>query len=204
MKRGLAAVLGGAAVLGVLLLFVGIQTMPERNPPLPVVGVVPDFALVSSKGAAVQRSDLIGHPWIVDLMFTSCAGVCPRMTTEMARLEEGTTDLPNARFVSISVDPERDTPETLAAYAEKLGVGSDRWYFLTGERDQIYELASAGFYLPAQEGDESLGQEAVVHSSRFVLVDSKGRIRGYYDSRDPDALLRLRTDLRRVDGAPIG
>lgn len=204
MNRGLAPILLGAAVVGVLLLFVGIRMMPERNPPLPVVGTVPDFALVSSKGDEVVRADLLGHPWVVDLMFTSCAGVCPRMTTEMARLEEGAGDIPDTRFVSISVDPERDTPEVLAAYAEKLGVGSDRWFFLTGDREQIYELASAGLYLPAQEGDESQGQEAVIHSSRFVLVDSEGRIRGYYDSRDQEALLRLRTDLRRVDDAPVG
>ena len=201
--RGVAPLLGGAAVLAVVLLFIGLRMLPERNPPLPVVNQIPDFELVSSTGETVRRADLLGGPWVVDLMFTSCAGVCPRMTTEMARLEEGAHDLPEAKFVSISVDPETDTPDVLAAYAEKLGVSLDRWYFLTGERDQVYELAAAGLYLPAQEGDTSAGQEAVIHSSRFVLVDGQARIRGYYDSRDPGALLQLRTDLRRVDQAPI-
>lgn len=202
-SRSLAPVLAGAAVVGVLLLFIGIRMMPDRNPPLPVIGTVPDFSLVSSDGATIQREDLLGNPWVVDLMFTSCAGVCPRMTTEMARLESAAGDIPETKFVSITVDPERDTPEVLAAYANKLEVGSERWFFLTGEREQIYELASAGLYLPTQQGDPDQGQEAVIHSSRFVLVDSEGRIRGYYDSRETDALLRLRTDMRRVDDAPI-
>lgn len=202
-RRGLAPVVGGAALVGVLLLFIGIRMMPDRNPPLPVIGTVPDFSLVSSERETIERNDLLGHPWVVDLMFTSCAGVCPRMTTEMARLESGAGDIPEAKFVSISVDPERDTPEVLAAYAKKLGVGSERWFFLTGSQEEVHALASAGLYLPTEQGDPDQGQEAVIHSSRFVLIDREGRIRGYYDSRDTDALLRLRTDLRRVDGAPI-
>lgn len=196
--------LGGAAVAGIVLLFVGLRALPDRSPPLPVIGELPDFSLVSSHGRPVSRADLLGHPWIADLMFTSCAGVCPRMTTEMARLEEATRDRPDARFVSISVDPERDTPEVLAAYARKLDVVRDRWLFLTGERDDIYELASAGLYLPAQEGNPDRGEEAVIHSSRFVLVDPAGRIRGYYDSRDTGDLTRLQSDLRRVDSTPAG
>lgn len=201
--RRLLPLLGGAAALAILLLFLGLRTIPERNPPLPVIGTVPDFELVSARGDAISREDLLGSPWVVDLMFTSCAGVCPRMTTEMARLEEGARDLPEAKFVSISVDPETDTPEVLAAYAAKLGVGSDRWFFLTGEPEAVYELAASGLYLPAQEGDPEQGQEAIIHSSRFVLIDAEARIRGYYDSRDSGALLRLRTDLRRVDQAPV-
>ncbi|MDG2306464.1 MAG: SCO family protein [Candidatus Binatia bacterium] len=203
-RRGLAPILIGAALAGLLLLFLGLQAMPDRNPALPVIATVPDFTLVSSQGEPFGRRDLLGHPWIADLMFTSCAGVCPRMTTEMARIEEGAHDLPNARFISISVDPERDTPEVLAAYAKKLDVERDRWFFLTGDRDAVYELASSGLLLPAQEGDVDQGQEAVLHSSRFVLIDSEGRVRGFYDSRDTGALLRLRSDLRRVDDAPLG
>ncbi len=203
-SRGLLPVLVGAAVAGVLLLFLGIRSMPDRNPPLPVITTLPDFALLSSTGETVGRDDLLGHPWVADLMFTSCAGVCPRMTTEMSRLEESAGDIPNTKFVSISVDPERDTPEVLAAYAKKLDVVRDRWFFLTGDRAAIYELASSGLLLPAQEGDPDQGQDAVIHSSRFVLIDSEGRVRGFYDSRENDALLRLRNDMRRVDDAPVG
>jgi len=150
---------GGAALVGVLLLFIGIRMMPDRNPPLPVIGTVPDFSLVSSERETIERNDLLGHPWVVDLMFTSCAGVCPRMTTEMARLESGAGDIPEAKFVSISVDPERDTPEVLAAYAKKLGVGSERWFFLTGSQEEVHALASAGLYLPTEQGDPDQGQE---------------------------------------------
>jgi len=187
---------------GGVIFLVGLRAMPDRDPPLPVFASVPEFRLISSAGEVVERRDLLGHPWVVNLMFTSCAGICPRMTSEMARLEEGTRDLPETRFVSITVDPERDTPEVLAAYAGKRHVERDRWLFLTGERKAIYQLASQGFLLSAQEGDPRRGEDAVLHSARFVLVDGAGRVRGTYDSRDPAALLRLRGDLRRVEASP--
>lgn len=202
MSASRVAVLVGAAVAGVLLFFVGLRAVPDREPPLPVLATVPDFSLVSAQGETVRREDLLGAPWVVDLMFTSCAGICPRMTSEMARLEERSRDLPNTKFVSISVDPERDTPEVLTAYVKKLDVERDRWLFLTGERDDIYSLARHGFLLPAVEGNPEAGEDAVLHSARFVLIDSAGRMRGSYDSRDSQAVLRLRSDMRRVDVPP--
>jgi len=196
-------IVAGAVAAGLVLFFVGLRSLPSRQAPLPVLATVPDFTLTSSAGRPIRRGDLLGQPWIADLMFTRCAGVCPRLTSEMARLEEGSRDRPGTKFVSISVDPETDTPDVLAAYAKKLDVERDRWFFLTGEREAVYELVRAGLLLPAEEGDPQRGEDPVIHSSRFVLIDSLGRIRGFYDSRDSEALLRLRSDLRRVDDAPV-
>lgn len=202
MSAARTVALLGAAAGGIVLFVLGLRMLPERARPLPVLSTVPEFSLISSKGEKVTRDVLLGHPWIVDLIFTSCAGICPRMTSEMARLEEASRDLPDTRFLSITVDPERDTPETLAAYAEKAGARRDRWLFLTGEPAEIRRLAQRGFLLPTAQGDPERGEEAVLHSSRFVLVDRQGRVRGSYDSRDPQALLRLRGDLRRVNDDP--
>lgn len=199
--RGMILLIG-AALAGLVLFTAGLRAMPSRERPLPVIATVPEFTLISDRDLPVSRKDLLGAPWVVDLMFTSCAGICPRMTAELSRVEKASRDVPEVRFVSISVDPDRDTPEALAAYREKMGIETDRWYFLTGTQDEIFELASSGLLLPAKEGDPSIGQEDVLHSSRFVLIDGQARIRGMYDSRDPEAIQRLQTDLRRVDETP--
>lgn len=195
---GQAWLLGLIAGAGLLVLAIGINALPTREPELPVLATIPEFELTDASGKTISRKDLAGAPWVGDLIFTSCAGVCPRMTTEMGRLEQESRDVGRARFVSISVDPETDTPAVLEEYAEKAGANRERWYFLTGERDEIYSLAKEGFLLPAEEGDPAQGDEAVIHSSRFVLVDREGKVRGTYDSRDAEALLRLRGDLRRL------
>ena len=200
--RSLTPLIVAVAVSGILLLAVGLMTARRPDPPLPVLASVPEFSLIASDGNPVERADLLGAPWVADLMFTSCAGVCPRMTTEMGRLEQSTRDQPNLRFISVSVDPERDTPEVLTAYAQKLNAERDRWIFLTGENSTIFELARRGFLLPVEEGDPDRKEFAVLHSPRFVLVDSKGRVRGTYDSRETQALARLRRDLKRVDEPP--
>lgn len=174
--------------------------MPGRTPgPLPVIAEIPDFSLVDAEGRTVTRADLLGRPWVADLVFTGCSGICPRMTREMKLLQDQTGGLPDLRLVSISVDPENDTPERLLDYARRNGADASRWTFLTGDRATIWKVANEGMKLPAFEGDVSRGDEAVVHSPRFVLVDREGRVRGAYDIRDPEAMLGLRGDLRRID-----
>jgi protein SCO1/2 len=100
------------------------------------------------------------------------------------------------------VDPAHDTPEVLAAYARRAGAGPD-WLFLTGERDALFRLAIEGFKLGVEElppDRQSPGDGPFLHSSHFVLVDGRGRVRGYYDSTGEEALRRLRRDLRTVRG----
>jgi cytochrome oxidase Cu insertion factor (SCO1/SenC/PrrC family) len=174
--------------------------------PLPVLGTIPDFTLTDQAGRTVGREDLLGAPWVGDLVFTRCVLACPLMSTKMAALDRdlplaaGTAGGPAARLVSISVDPEHDQPAVLAAYAERYRA-SDRWLFLTGDRDEIYRLAGEGMHLgfdpnpplvPLQEGDN------IYHSTRFVLVDGLGRVRGYYDSESSEELEVLRGDLERL------
>ena len=166
--------------------------------PLPVLATVPDFSLTEASGRAVSRQDLAGGPWVADLVFTSCSGICPTMTSAMSRLVANSADLPQVRFVSISVDPERDTPETLTAYAERFKADRKRWLFLTGEQAAIRSLATEGLKLPLADGDPAQGEDPILHSQRFVLIDAQSRVRGTYDVRDQEAMFKLRGDMQRL------
>ena len=164
-------------------------------------GRAPDFSLLNRDGQTLTRSDLLGSPWVADFIFTRCAISCPRMTQRMVQLEKlWPDDLDTAR-VSFSVDPEFDTPEVLQAYSDSWGIGDPRWYFLTGDREVMKSIVMEGFKLALEmnppPGVVSPG-EPILHSTRFVLVDSVGAIRGYYDVVEGGELERLATDLRAI------
>ncbi len=165
-------------------------------------GTVPDFSLVERSGRSVKLSDLQGKIWISNFIYTSCKDSCPTQSAEMARLQGELEHKSNFRLLSITVDPERDTPKVLSRYADRFGADPKRWLFLTGEKEEIYRLAQQGFHLSAVpvSNEEGGNDPAFIHSSRFVLVDDKAEIRGYYVSTDPDALRRLRRDLKTLLG----
>jgi cytochrome oxidase Cu insertion factor (SCO1/SenC/PrrC family) len=114
---------------------------------LPVYAVVPDFQLVNRSDQPVQRADLWGKIWVADFIFTHCPDECPLMSAEMARLQVDMAGIENFRSVSITVDPDRDTPTVLSHYAERLAADPERWLFLTGEKRAIHHLARDGFRL---------------------------------------------------------
>lgn len=176
----------------------------ESAEDLPVIATVPDFALTEASGRTVTRAELAGHPWVADLVFTSCGGICPLMSASMSRLVQSSSDLPDVRFLSISVDPERDTPAALTAYAERFKADRTRWLFLTGSESAIRELAVGGLKLPVADGDPAQGEDEILHSQRFVLVDGQSQVRGTYDVRDQEAMLKLRGDLERLTASGRG
>ncbi len=172
---------------------------------LPVLAQVPDFTLTDRSGATVRAADLAGHPWIVDLVFTRCQISCPRMTDRMASL--GPRLPPGVRRVSVSVDPGHDTPEVLTAYARLHHAEAPDWLFLTGKETEMRRLAVEGLQLgvaPADPEDPRAAAEPVTHSTRFVLVDGQGRVRGYYDGFDDGALGRLLSDASRLAAVDDG
>lgn len=153
--------------------------------PLPVFGDVPDFALTDQAGRTVSKKDLAGSVWVADFIYTGCATACPALTQRMAELK------PVVRLVTFSVDPEVDTPERLKAYAERYGAEPASWSFLTGSAEDVRKTVSEGFKLSAQKVDAD-----VFHSEKLVLVDARGRIRGYF-SADPQGLEALRRAIRQ-------
>lgn len=187
--------------LGALVLVgLGIwrRSAPVPRPPLRVFAQLPEFELTNRDGTIVGREDLAGAPWIADFIFTRCAGICPFMTRRMRRLAD---DIPAAvRLVSITVDPEHDTPQVLDEYARR-HQAPDSWYFLTGPLDDVRSLSRDGFLLgveAAAPADPNAGDEPIVHSNRFVLVDGSGNVRGYYDAFDETEIERLRGDVGQL------
>jgi protein SCO1 len=157
----------------------GIIATKERD--LPVIGPVPDFTLTDKTGKKVSLADLKGKVWVADFVFTTCGGPCPIMTRRMRELHQalyarGVTDVVTVTF---TVDPETDTPPVLTEYARQFDADNLNWLFLTGDVMSIYDLSRNGFKLPAIKSDDANHQ--VEHSPRFVLVDHRGQIRGYYE-----------------------
>ncbi len=173
-----------------------------------ILGTVPEFELTDRHGRTIRHSDLLGRVWVADFIFTNCAGTCPVMTQRMGELLAELKDVDNVRVVSFSVDPERDKPETLDDYANRHKADDPRWHFLTGDRKTVYGLSREGFRLavgavPPEELRP--GDEAILHSDRFALVDQRGRVRGLYRGIGPeggDAIRRLAEDVRRLISDP--
>ncbi len=159
-------------------------------------GSVPQFSLVERSGKTITLADLRGSVWVADFIYTTCTDTCPMQTAAMARLQEEWKDKAGLKLVSFSVDPEKDTVEVLSRYADRYEADKQRWLFLTGPQEEIGRLVQEGFKLSAVPLVGTGNTESVVlHSSRFVLIDKQAEIRGYYDSRDPQALERLKKDL---------
>lgn len=153
-------------------------------------GAVPSFQLVNQVGERFGSAQLLGKIWIADFIFTACPGPCPMISSRMSELQKplGKTDV---HLVSFTVDPEKDTPEVLRGYAEKLHAQPKRWDFLTGPKSAIYDLSRNGFKLAASDSEED---GIPVHSTRMILVDRHGEIRGYYEATAPDAVTKLLAD----------
>lgn len=156
-------------------------------------GAVPEFSLVERSGKRIGLEQLRGTIWIADFIYTTCEDTCPMQTAEMARLQQELGPQGTVKLLSFSVDPEKDTPAVLSEYAARYGADAERWLFLTGSKDEIINLVQRGFRLSAVTS--ALDDGVILHSPRFVLIDREAQIRGYYDSRDADALRRLRKDL---------
>jgi protein SCO1/2 len=164
---------------------------------LPSYGIVPDFSLTDQTGRVFDsRSELDGKVWLAHFMFTTCSGPCPRMTAQFRTIRDSARELRDFRLVSFTIDPVRDTPETLAAYSRAFGAEPEHWAFLTGEQQALNHLSWDIFKLGKVDG-------SLEHSTRFVLVDRKSRIRGYYDSRDKEAMDGLMEDIKALIGASI-
>ncbi len=163
-------------------------------------GTVPDFSLVERSKRTINLHDLRGKIWIANFIFTACTETCPTQSAAMARLQSDLDLKGKIKLVSITVDPKRDTPEVLSRYASRFGAHPDQWFFLTGKQEEIYRLAQQGFRLGAAQVPNSSNNPAYIHSSRLVLVDGVAKIRGYYESNDPQALHKLTHDIKLILG----
>jgi protein SCO1/2 len=174
-----------------LLWLRSVEVKALRQRTISSYGTVPIFQLTNQDGQPFGSTQLLGKIWIADFIFTTCPGPCPMISTRMSELQKP-LEKTDVHLVSFTVDPAKDTPEVLRGYAEKLRAQAGRWNFLTGPQSVIYELSRDGFKLAVSDGREETG--IPVHSTRMVLVDRHGDIRGYYDATEPDAVTKLVAD----------
>jgi protein SCO1/2 len=152
--------------------------------------IVPDFSLINQDSLPIDQAILEDRLTIVSFFFTSCPTICPTMNSEMLRVQESLgKHKENLQILSISVDPEYDTPSVLSEYGENLGVDKGFWSMATGQREVIYQLARCGFLLPVEHGGSDPYE--FIHSEKFILVDKNKRIRGYYEGTSREEVDRL-------------
>ncbi|HXV28565.1 MAG TPA: SCO family protein [bacterium] len=169
----------------------------DKAQTLPVLGEIASLTLTRQDGRSIDLAGLQGKIWIADFIFTHCAGPCPLMTARMSRLAKHFQGEPDIRFLSFSVDPDRDTPEVLSQYAARYEADPQNWYFLTGDKKTLHEFIQKNFRLGVTEVplEEREGEDQTVsHSTKFVLVDRHLKLRGYYDTQDKGQMDRLIED----------
>lgn len=154
---------------------------------------IPDFSFTNQEGLPIGRTEMEGKITVVDFFFTSCPSICPVMSKEMERVNDMFRDEPRVQIMSISIDPEYDTPAILKEYAIEHNAISGKWHFLSGPKAETYQLARCGFVIPTIDGNGV--PDDFVHTDKFILVDALGRIRGYYSGTNREAvdLLMLET-----------
>lgn len=167
----------------------------------PETGIA-DFEFTERSGKIIHKEDLVGHPWVVSFIFTHCAGPCFRVTSAMRRLQDEFFKDTDLRLVTITVDPERDSPAQLAKYANDFQASPERWLFLTdpnGLKDKIYPLINGSFLMPVQEATGKMRVEGheFIHTNNILLVDEQGVVQGKWNSIDDASFDQLRRELRK-------
>jgi protein SCO1 len=181
--------------LGMLLWLRNVEVSALRQRTVSSYGTVPGFQLTNQNGQPFGSAQVAGKIWIADFIYTTCPGPCPMISGRMSELQKP-LEKTDVRLVSFSVDPQKDTPEVLRRYAERLQAEPGRWDFLTGPKSAIYKISHDGFKLAVSDGSDARG--IPVHSTRIVLVDRRGQIRGYYDATEPEAITKLLADTNHL------
>jgi protein SCO1/2/putative membrane protein len=181
-----------------------IRVRPERlkgelEPDWDPKGIA-DFSLTERSGKTITKTDLLGKPWAVSFIFTKCAGPCLTITGQMNQLQEQLRN-DDVRLVTITVDPKRDTPEVLQKYADAFGADPEKWLFLTGDKDEIFELINTSFRQVAKDDPGAPSGFEVAHSANILHVDAGGVVRSTYDGRDPAAAAELVRALKKEAAA---
>ena len=195
----------GLAVTALTLLAVFMVTRMRQaqSERLPVLSQLPDFTLTNQQGKVITLADLRGQVWVADIVFTRCAGPCPKMTQRMSQLQ---TVLPAdalVKLVTLTTDPDFDSPAVMRRYGERFGADFNRWMFLTGGKPQIRRLAVDGLKLVAIEkpaAEQTSPEDLFIHSTIFVVVDKQGRLRDAFDSTEPGFKARVAKTVNQLVG----
>ncbi|MFT7031862.1 MAG: protein SCO1/2 [Cyclobacteriaceae bacterium] len=208
--------LNSCCILLVSILVISCGGNNDKNDKLPVLGrkkiierfeggktffdtlehKIADFSFLNQDSAIVTNDNYEGKIYIADFFFTSCPTICPTMKKQMLRVYEGFEGNDKIAILSHTIDPEYDNVMVLRDYAERLGVSSSKWNFVTGDLDEIYDLGEKSYMVTAGEDEEAPG--GYIHSGAFLLVDMNRRIRGIYDGTIPEDVDVLMNDIGRL------
>lgn len=158
-----------------------------------VFHTVQDFSFVNQEGKNVSQKDFEGCVYVTDFFFTTCQSICPIMSSQMELVAAAFKKNPQVKILSHTVNPEFDSVPVLAQYAQLHHADAKQWYFVTGDKKELYNIARTGYYLNAEQGDG--GPEDFIHTQNFALVDKEKHIRGYYDGTNPKEVEQLISDI---------
>lgn len=176
----------------------------EKESLLYKIGAVPQFELTNHNGKKISNKDYEGKVYVLEFFFSTCPSICPIMNKNMITIEKEFANEPNFGIVSITINPENDTPEVLKEHAKSLGITSENWNFLTGDLDYIMNLSNKGFNIYAGKNSKVSG--GFEHSGLFALIDKKGNIRCrkddynnpimYYDGLEQKGVNAIKEDIK--------
>lgn len=155
------------------------------------------FSFQNQEGKTITENDVKGKIFVAEYFFTTCKTICPIMNDQMQRIHRKFKNNSNIRILSFTVDPKTDTVEQMKRYADSHKADPKSWFFLTGEKDKLYELARKSFFVlkPAEAENQGDVGSDFIHTNNFVLVDRKMRIRGYYDGTSTLEVEKLMSDI---------
>jgi protein SCO1/2 len=177
----------------------GKVTLPDGREIIDTIyNRIPAFKLIDQDSQLVDQSVVKNKIYVADFFFTRCGTICPKLSSQLTRVQDIFQENPDIVFLSYTVDPEHDRPKQLKEYAQKYSAIPGKWYFLTGSKSEIYDLAMHGYYLPAVDKNVPEGKpdETFIHSQKLVLVDKQGIVRGFYDGTDKVDVDRLVLEIR--------
>jgi protein SCO1 len=195
------------ALLILAFLLATFKTRSGLGKSLPDYGTVNDFTLTNQAGSEVSLTNLYGRVWVADIIFTRCPGPCLKMTKQMSQLQSALPSSSKTRLVTLTTDPDFDTPQVLKSYGQRFGANFDRWEFLTGAPKQIAGLATDSLKLTAlakKPEERESAADLFIHSTIFVIVDQHGHLRGIFETTgegvDPAAVrLELLAAVKRLE-----
>ena len=170
------------------------EYLENENGPDTIYHTVESFAFVDQDSQTVSNETFSQRVYVADFFFTSCPSICPTTTAQMLRVYEVYKDNDQVVLLSHTIDPEYDDVAVLKDYADRLDVEASKWHFVTGNKEDIYDIAQTSYYVGVRE--EARAPGGFEHSGAFVLVDQEGRIRGMYDGTDPVKVDQLMKDIK--------
>lgn len=155
---------------------------------------IPPFKLIDQSGNVVTNKTFDHSIYVADFFYTKCPNVCPKLSSQLSRVQDAFENNNDVKILSHTVDPTHDSAEVLTDYASSYGALAGKWYFVTGSKKDIYDLARNGYFVSATTGTG--GEEDFLHSEKFVLIDKNKNIRGYYNGTDPEDVDRLILEIK--------